>query len=144
MKSIAGIAILVLISSCEKPVEIQPRAESADPSEFYTVQASAASGAVGIPISAGFEIKPTRGWKINEEYPWKFEIQDADGVKMTPSTVEKSEISLTSSLAKVPLTAVAATAGTHQVKATGRLSICNPDACKNFPHEEIVFTIAAH
>ncbi len=143
MKSFAGIAVLVLICGCEKEVQIQPRTESADPSEFYTVQASTATGTVGMPISGGFEIKPARGWKINEEYPWKFEVLDAPGVTVTPTLIEKSEMTLSSGLAKIPFTAVTASPGAHEVKATGRLSICSPDACHNFLHQEIVFTIEA-
>lgn len=143
MKSIAGIAVLVLICGCEKEVEIQPRTASADPSEFYTVQASKTTGAIGEPILAGFEIKPAQGWKINEEYPWKFEVIDAQGVSVTPPLLEKSDMTLSSGLAKIPFHAVAATPGTHEIKSTGRLSICSADACHNFLHQEIVFTIEA-
>lgn len=143
MKVFALIAALIAASACEKEAPtIQARSAPADPSEFYTVTANATQVAAGTPSAAGFEIHPKSGWKINEEYPWKFEVQPVAGVTVAAPTLDKAAMTLSAKAAKVPFD-LTANAGAHTLVARGRLSICNPDACHNFQNQEITFTVEA-
>ena len=135
---------VVLVSACEKEPEITARPAAPDPSEFYTVEATNPTGSVGDPLTGGFKIKAAPGWKVNTDYPWKFEIAPLSTFKVNKNTVERGDVKLDGATAEVPVVVTPTTPGTHKVDVRGRLSICNPDACHNFQNQEFAFTVEAH
>jgi hypothetical protein len=142
MRASVFLVFLAMIG-CEQQAPIQARSAPPDPSQFYTVQATKTAAKVGEPVKAGFEIKPASGWKINEEYPWKFEVEPGQNLQVAATTINKEQVQLSQAVAKVPVEVTATAAGTYDLKAKGRLSICNPDACHNFQNQEIVFQVEA-
>lgn len=137
------LVVFLAMIGCEQQAPVQARSAPPDPSQFYTVHATKTAARVGEAVKAGFEIKPASGWKINEEYPWKFEIEASEGVSVPATAITRDQVNLTQAVAKIPVEVTATTPGTHDVKARGRLSICNPDACHNFQNQEIVFQVEA-
>lgn len=143
MKTLMLVAFIALIAACEKQPEIKARSAPTEPSEFYTVVANDVSTKVGEPAKGGFVIRAAPGWKVNQEYPWKFEIKDNPDVTVGSKTIAKDAVTLDHTTATVGVSVTPTTAGKSEVHMTGRFSICNPDSCHNFTHEEFAFKVEA-
>lgn len=85
---------------------------------------------------------PVEGMKINREYPWKLEINQApDELGLRSKKLKKDELKITSDVEAIfPVAFVPTAPGEHEVKATVKLSVCDDKSCK-MPKLELTFVI---
>lgn len=86
-------------------------------------------------------IRPGRGLKINEDFPWKFEFDAVEGLGVPATTLTGDQIKLEEMQALIPLGLGEVRPGTYKVEARGNFSVCNDDRCDILRNERMEFEI---
>ena len=113
-----------------KPTDA-PRAEKAGPevkASTFSAKLEGASAKVGETATAVLTVLPASGYKVNEEYPYKFKL-DAPPEGVTYPAAVVTDVERTKERATMKLPFVAQKAGTYQVSGTCSLSVCSDATC---------------
>lgn len=86
-------------------------------------------GKVGETVELTVELLPQGGYKVNEEYPIKFQFADLDGATAIQGTVSKSEGKVDAKKATLPLKVKLDKAGTRRVGGKLSFSVCTDERC---------------
>lgn len=69
------------------------------------------------------------GYKVNDEYPLKFQFSETKDVRPTKATVRKEDAMLEKQRAELPLPVTIESPGKHQVSGTLSFSVCTDERC---------------
>lgn len=69
------------------------------------------------------------GYKVNDEYPLKFQFSETEHVKPTKPTVRKEDALLEKQRAEMPLPVTIDTKGKHKVSGKLSFSVCTEERC---------------
>lgn len=86
-------------------------------------------GNVGETIELTIELRPQGGYKVNEEYPIKFQFADLDGATAVRGTVSKGEGKVDAKKATLPLKVKLDKAGTRSLGGKLSFSVCTDERC---------------
>lgn len=156
---VASVLIAALALACEKGMDSEtgavaigasadPQANQAPESQRAANRASNYSARVQESrLSTEPEqtlaliVRPGRGLKINEDFPWKFDFDAVEGLGMPATTLAGDQIKLEEMQALIPVSLGEVTPGTYKVEATGNFSVCNDDRCDILRNERMEFEI---
>ena len=127
-----SIAVALLLLAC--------RASADDTRPAFRVEVAApAACAVNAACEARIKLTALGGYKVNEEYPFKFVADKNAGVTVVSPAKFAREGDKTGTMT-IQLRAQAA--GTHTVSGTFKLSVCTKDVCK-IESPKISFAVSA-
>jgi hypothetical protein len=69
------------------------------------------------------------GYKVNDEYPIKFQFADAEGIVPAKQIVRKDDAKLEKKTAEIPLSVTIKTAGKHTISGKLSFSVCTEERC---------------
>jgi hypothetical protein len=95
----------------------------------------------GAEESVQVVIRPGRGLKINEDFPWQFRFSAVDGLGLQETTVSQDGIRLEEMAATIALPLGELRPGTYTIEATGNFSVCNDDRCDILRNERLDFEV---
>jgi hypothetical protein len=120
----------------------KPAAADAKKVEHYQISADALDLKVGEAGELAIQIKPSPGFKVNEEFPWKASLSPADNLTVdAEARQDKWALSKEAAALKLPITAKAA--GDGQIKASLNFSVCDENACEVIRDREVIIKVAA-
>lgn len=84
---------------------------------------------VGTPLSFKVILKAKSGYKVNDEYPIKFELAATSGVKAEKSVLRKEDAKLEKTQAEFPVLVTLEAAGPAEVSGKLSFSVCTEERC---------------
>ena len=94
----------------------------------FSAKLEGVTAKVGESATAVVTVLAAGGYKVNQEYPYKFKLDAApEGVTYPAAVV--TEVERTKERATMKLPFVAQKAGTYQVSGTCSLSVCSEETC---------------
>ncbi len=151
---LALVAILLtLVTACDRE-EFEAEASATSPeagqqaapaggSDKYAMRVDGADVAVDDQATVNLEILPGSDLKINLDYPWAFEFNEADGLELAQGKLRITDLDLTEDRAIIPVGVTAHEPGRHRVSGTGDFSVCNDDICEILRGEPVEFVVEA-
>lgn len=152
-----GVVMLLALGGCDsnRPTEDKPAVVTApapgtkapkpeaDGEVNYTVAMVPGPLAVGTPGVLTVKVKPSEGFKVNQEFPWSAAIKGGNGVVVPGEALaaDKWKLSKKEGVLEVPVTLKEA--GDQEVKGTLSFSVCNDDRCEVVRDHEVSWKIAA-
>lgn len=109
----------------------------------YAVESPSGKIPVGKKQKVELVIKPASGLKINDEFPWKLEVCDAQGVQLARKAFAKKDIELAEKAATVPVFVEAGAEGPHKLQVAGDFSVCTDKECYVIRNEPLAFNLEA-
>lgn len=89
------------------------------------------------------QVFPSSDLRINLDFPWSFEVQDAGGLEIDEVELSSDDMELTEQRAAIPLKVAGAQQGEYRVEATGNFSVCNDEICHTLRGEDVEFVVDA-
>jgi hypothetical protein len=84
---------------------------------------------VGKPLVFQVVLEALGEYKVNEEYPIKFQFAARDGTKPVKMTVSREDAKLEKQRAELPLSVTIESAGKRQIAGKLSFSVCTEDRC---------------
>lgn len=84
---------------------------------------------VGQPVQLSIVLAAQNGFKVNDEYPAKFEFASVPGVKPKSSVVRRADAKVTKTHCEMPLEVTFSQPGKHRVGGKMSFSVCTDDRC---------------
>lgn len=107
------------------PAEAAPAAQqSYKEAEFHVSIEGPVAGKVGDTLALTVKLDAASGFKVNQEYPLKFQVNKADGVSPEKQTVLKADATYEGHSATLPLKVKLDSAGAHQLSGRLSFSVC--------------------
>ncbi len=98
--------------------------------EAFTLELSGPDSAVaGEAIELQIVLSAQGGYKVNEEYPIKFEFSEAKGVSPSQTVVTKDQATIEKKRAKLPAQVKLGDPGAHDVAGRLSFSVCTDERC---------------
>jgi len=100
--------------------------------------------AVGSRAYARLYVVAGSGWKVNVKFPFKVDVTAPAGVALEKSSLKKDDAKVLDdhkAVFKIPYTVSAA--GSHELKAKVKLSVCQGTTQCLFPTETVEWTVSA-
>lgn len=69
------------------------------------------------------------GYKVNDEYPLKFQFTETDQVRPAKATVRKEDATIEKKRAQLPLSVTIQSSGKHKVSGKLSFSVCTDERC---------------
>jgi len=110
---------------------------------LYTIPAITVEAALGAEVEVPVVIKSKPGFKINKEFPWRFEVHSEGEIESVRSEFNAEDIELSEHEARVPASIKVSQPGSHEGTIIGNFSICNDDICKFYRNEKISYRVNA-
>lgn len=143
------VAVLMTVSACERET-YDPADESDAPAEAvavasddYRLQVDGQEIASGEETTVNLAVLPGDDLKINLEFPWSFEFENADAVTVDDGPIDINAIDLTEERATIPVALTAQGAGQHTISGVGNFSVCNDKVCEVMRDEPVEFVVQA-
>lgn len=92
--------------------------------EFTVAIEGTAAGKVGETLDLKVKLDAASGFKVNQEYPLKFQVNKADGVTPEKQTVLKADATYEGHSATLPLKVKLDGAGAHELQGRLSFSVC--------------------
>jgi hypothetical protein len=144
MKAVSFALAAFLLLACQngRSQTMGAGAVTGENAKYYSVQISPAEVPASTEASVVVAIVPASGWKWNAEYPAKFKLSSADGVKLGKSefSTRSGDVQADKDATRLSVPGVVAGAGAHSIDVTGSFSVCNETSCKIMRDEK--FTLA--
>jgi hypothetical protein len=112
----------------QSPVNASGQAEYKE-SAFQLVLTAPSKVEVGKAAVFTIVLTAQGGYKVNEEYPIKFQFSESKGVSPAKQTVTKDDVRLEKTQATMPLTVTIPTPGKHEVSGKFSFSVCTDERC---------------
>lgn len=115
-------------STVVEPSSAEARSEYKE-AAFSVMLKAPAQVKAGAPLDFVIVLSAHDGFKINEEYPLKFQFNEAKGVTPKKDIVRKEDAQVEKSTATLPLTVTIGAAGKHTVSGKLSFSVCTEERC---------------
>lgn len=92
--------------------------------EFHVAIEGPVSGKVGDTLALTVKLDAVSGFKVNQEYPLKFQINKADGVAPEKETLVKADATYEGHTATMPLKVKLEHPGAHELSGRLSFSVC--------------------
>ncbi len=92
---------------------------------------------VSVQVLPGSEL-----W-VNLDFPWAFEIDDADGLDIDTVEFDGDSMDLSEEKAVIPVSVTASGEGEYRVRGTGDFSVCNDEICHTLRNQDVEFVVDA-
>lgn len=83
----------------------------------------------GKPTAFTIVLTAQGGYKVNDEYPIKFQFSETKGVSPAKQTVAKDDVQLEKTKATMPFTVTIQSPGKHEVSGRFSFSVCTDERC---------------
>lgn len=107
-----------------------PAGESSYKEEAFHLTLTAPESVVaGTPTEFKVILEAQAGFKVNDEYPIKFQFAEQKGVLPSKPTVKKEDAKIEKKRAEIPLSVTIEAKGKHKVSGKLSFSVCTDERC---------------
>lgn len=112
----------------QQPLNASGQAEYKE-SAFHLVLTPPGKVEIGKPAELTIVLTAQSGYKVNEEYPIKFQFSETKGVSPAKQTLTKDDVRLEKTKATMPLTVTIQAAGKNEISGKFSFSVCTEERC---------------
>jgi hypothetical protein len=137
--------VILLWAALPARAEDSPKAAAPAPQLPYTIDIAAGPDVVrGVAAPYTITLKPTEGWEIKVETPFKVKLSSKTGVKLGKTELDaKDFVDVKAREKSIATTITASTAGAHAVAASVTFFLCNATVCERYKERrELTFAVA--